>query len=104
MKLISSMNGEGWLQVGSAAPKPVRYLIGVWRDPEGIVFGAGHISTAVETMCRAALQRGPIPLLLGDGRSINVIVTDRGAGNDWGEIYVVNPGVAEAPRSAGAPT
>jgi hypothetical protein len=40
MKLISSMNGDGWLRVGKDAPTPARYVIGVWRDPNGIVFGA----------------------------------------------------------------
>src|SRR4051794_39162189 len=96
MKLISSINGDGWLRVGTAKPTPARYLIGIWRDPNGLVFGTGHISGAVDTMCRAALQGGLIPLELGDGRSIGVIVTDRGVGNDWGNIYVPNRDLALA--------
>jgi len=52
---------RGELSVGTAAPTPARYVIGVWRDPNGIIFGRGHISGAVDTMCRAALQGGPIP-------------------------------------------
>jgi hypothetical protein len=96
MQLIRSINGEGWLRVGPGAPTPARYLIGVWRDPDGQVFGAGHISGAVETMCRAALQGGLVPLVLGNGQAIGVIVTDRGLADDWGEIYVPHPSMAEA--------
>jgi len=96
MKLISSINGEGWLRVGAAEPTPARYLIGVWRDPNGLVFGVGRILGVFDTMCRAAVQGGLIPLILGDGRAIGVIVTDRGADNDWGAIYVPNPIMAEA--------
>src|SRR5262245_51064631 len=102
MKLIGSMNGDGWLQVGAAAPAPTRYVIGVWEDPTGIVFGRGHISGAVDTMCRAALQGGPIPLVLGNGQAIAVIVTDRGIGNDWGEIYVPDPVPVETAAAAAA--
>ena len=96
MKLIGSINGEGWLRLGSAEPTPARYLIGVWRDPDGLVFGAGRILGAFDTMCRAAIQGGLIPLVLGDGRAVGVIVTDRGVDNDWGAIYVPNPMMAEA--------
>ena len=103
MKLISSMNGDGWLRVGTAAPTPARYVIGVWRDPNGIIFGRGHISGAVDTLCRAALQGGPIPLTLGNGRAITVIVTERGVGNDWGEIYVPDPALAEAAQASATP-
>lgn len=102
MKLINSMNGDGWLRVGTAEPMPARYIIGVWQDPDGLVFGRGHICGTVETMCRAALQGRPIPLTLGDGRAIEVIVTDRGIGNDWGEIYISDPRVAEVAAPAGA--
>lgn len=91
MKQIRLLEGEGWLQVGSGAPFQVRYSIGVWTTPGGDVFGKGFISGNVDTIIRASSAPGTIPLELVEGRSIDVIVTERAVGTDWAEVYVSKP-------------
>jgi hypothetical protein len=100
VKLIGSLKGTGWLQVGTEASNQARYNVGVWLDHDGVVYATGHVSGSIDTIYRADLLRGPIPLIMSDGHSVDVIVTDRGAGNDWAEIYVPHPSLSQFPSAA----
>ncbi len=104
MKLISSLSGDGWLQLGSAPASQTRYKIGVWSGPDDVVFGKGHIFGAAEIMRRAMLCRLPIDLVLCCGNLIRIIVTDAGAGGDQAEIYVPNPHPRNERNRAGRPS
>jgi len=79
MKQIRMMEGEGSFRLGAAKTYLARYAIGVWRAPDGAVFGRGYISGAVQTIFQAAFRRRPFSLTLAGGRPIKVIVTERGA-------------------------
>jgi hypothetical protein len=72
----------------------------VWLDHDGAVFARGHVSGSIGTIYRANLLGGPIPLVMSDGHSVDVIVTDRGAGNDWAKIYVPHPSLSQIQSAA----
>jgi len=59
VKLIGSLNGTGWLQVGTEASNQTRYIAGVWLDHDGMVFARGHVSGSIDTISRADLLGGP---------------------------------------------
>jgi len=91
MQLITTLSGKGFIRLETGAPSQVQYRIDVWRDAAQVAFGRGRISGPVETIFRASLVKGAIPLALADNRVVEISITERGAGNDWAEIYVPDP-------------
>jgi len=91
MNLVASLTGEGWLQVRTPGSRRTQYAIALWRGRDGRVFGNGRITGAVETIFYAAFSSDPVALVLEDGRSISLQIAERGAGNDWADVYVSDP-------------
>src|SRR5439155_23742498 len=91
LKLIRVLEGEGELDFRWGDATPANYSIGVWRGPDGMVFGRGYISGDVAAICAAAASQGPIPVRLCQGGQVEIVVTGRGAGKPWAEVYVSKP-------------
>jgi hypothetical protein len=98
--LVEALQGEGTICVAGCAPSPARYAISYWRGATGQVMGVGHLSADIDAM-QAAERGESARLVLADGRSIDVSITRRGAGTDWGEIEIRNRGMEkEVPGAA----
>src|SRR5690349_10703994 len=80
MKMTSYAEGDGLLFLATGRQNSVHYSIGIWRTPDGEIFGKGYMSGAVEAMCAAACHSRPLPLRLHGGNAVDVLVTERGAG------------------------
>ena len=91
MQLVTSMFGTGWLQVGRPDASEAQFVIGIWREADGRLSGRGQIAGDVHTIRRAETAPGSVPLVLSDGRAVDVTISQRRAGNDWADIDILQP-------------
>lgn len=99
VELVEALQGTGMIHVGESEPSPARYAISYWQGTTGQIMGVGHLSADIDVM-QAAERGEPAWLVLSDGRTLEVSVTRRGAGTDWGEIEIRNSKSARRPAGA----
>ena len=86
--LIDSMKGTGRIVRGLSGESEAHYSISVWRTSEGATFGHGEIAGTSEEL--VGLPRWPLPLILADGRRIDVTVVSERTGRNAAEVYVTH--------------
>lgn len=101
VELVEALQGTGMIHVGEGEPSPARYAISYWQGATGQIMGVGHLSADIDVM-QAAECGAPTRLILSDGRSLDVSVTRRGAGTDWGHIEIRNGKSARKPPPGAA--
>ena len=82
------MKGTGRIVRGLSGESEAHYSIGVWRTSEGPTFGHGEIAGTSEEL--VGLPRWPLPLILADGRRIDVTVVKERTGRNAVEVYVAH--------------
>lgn len=100
--LINSMKGTGRIVRGLSGESEAHYSIGVWRTSEGPTFGHGEIAGTSEEL--VGLPRWPLPLILADGRRIDVTVVKERTGRNAVEVYVAQPMPSPATVAAAWPS
>jgi hypothetical protein len=96
--LIRRLLGNGHVRAAHGPDSEVHYDIAIW-DAGGAVFGRGQVTGNVEAIGKASSARGPIPLVLSDGKTVGVICLEQSDDNDWAEIFVPRPPVELIPAA-----
>ena len=85
---IDAWRGRGHVRLTSEDEIEVYYEIAAWRLPDGALHFEGRIEADTATTSAIGQARGPIPLTMSDGTSIDVVASERGVGHSWVDIRV----------------
>ena len=97
MHLVTLLFGTGWLEVGQPQTCETQFVIGVCRDANGTLVSGGRIAGDGGAIGRAGMAPGSVPLLLPDGRSVDVTISQHGVGKDRADIHVQQPDALVTP-------